>query len=142
MRKRLQPEWAFTFAGISIGCMLIIPMQHAGVAAWAQEHQRLKSLTPNGDIRYQLKTPYQDSATHVILEPLNFIARVAALVPKPRVSLMRFHNVLPYCLRFSSKNSDVLAVDYRGQTTAFQFKGSVFRGEEIALLFQLHNALP
>ena len=51
------------------------------------------SLTPNGDIRYQLKTPYRDGTTHVIFEPLDFIARLAALVPKPRVNLTRFHGL-------------------------------------------------
>lgn len=51
------------------------------------------SLTPNGHIRYQLKTPYRDGTTHVIFEPLDFIARLAALVPKPRVNLTRFHGV-------------------------------------------------
>jgi hypothetical protein len=51
------------------------------------------SLTPNGNVRYQLKTPYRDGTTHVIFEPLDFIARLAALVPKPRVNLTRFHGV-------------------------------------------------
>ena len=51
------------------------------------------SLTPNGNIRYQLKTPYRDGTTHVIFEPLDFIPRLAALVPKPRVNLTRFHGV-------------------------------------------------
>lgn len=32
----------------------------------------------------QLKTPYRDGTSHVIFEPLDFIARLAALVPKPR----------------------------------------------------------
>jgi hypothetical protein len=41
----------------------------------------------------QLKTPYSDGATHVIFEPLNFIAKLEALVPKPRVNLTRFHGV-------------------------------------------------
>ena len=27
------------------------------------------ALTPNGKIRYQLKTPYRDGTTHVIFEP-------------------------------------------------------------------------
>jgi hypothetical protein len=31
--------------------------------------------------------------THVIFEPLDFLARLAALVPKPRVNLTRFHGV-------------------------------------------------
>jgi hypothetical protein len=48
---------------------------------------------PNGNIRYQLKTPYGDGTTHVIFEPLDFIARLAALVPKHRVNLTRFHGV-------------------------------------------------
>ena len=51
------------------------------------------SLTRNGNVRYQLKTPYRDGTTHVIFEPLDFIARLAALVPKPRVNLIRFHGV-------------------------------------------------
>jgi hypothetical protein len=43
--------------------------------------------------RYQLKTPYADGTTHVIFEPLDFIARLAALVPRPRVNLTRYHGV-------------------------------------------------
>ena len=82
---------------------------HAGVAAKAHERQKLKrlfryisrpaisekrlSLTSGGKVRYQLKTPYRDGTTHVIFEPLDFIARLAALVPKPRVNLTRFHGV-------------------------------------------------
>jgi hypothetical protein len=50
------------------------------------------------------KTPYCDGTTHVIFEPggvprggpppLDFIAKLAALAPKPRVNLTRFHGVL------------------------------------------------
>ena len=32
-------------------------------------------------------------APGAFVEPLDFIARLAALVPKPRVNLTRFHNV-------------------------------------------------
>ena len=46
-----------------------------------------------GNIRYQLKTPYRDGTTHVIFEPLDFMARLAALVPRPRANLTRFHGV-------------------------------------------------
>lgn len=82
---------------------------HAGVAARADERKKLErlcryisrpavsemrlSLTKNGNVRYQLKTPYRDGTTYVIFEPLDFIARLAALVPKPRVNLTRFHGV-------------------------------------------------
>ena len=55
-------------------------------------------MTTYGKVRYQLKTPYHDGTTgdrrsHAIFEPLDFIARLAALVPKPRVNLTRFHGV-------------------------------------------------
>jgi hypothetical protein len=49
------------------------------------------ALTSNGSIRYQLKTPYRDGTTHFIFEPLDFIAKLAALVPMPCVNLTRFH---------------------------------------------------
>ena len=51
------------------------------------------AITSNGNIRYELKTPYRDGTTHVIFEPLDFIAKLAALVPKPRTNLTRFHGV-------------------------------------------------
>jgi hypothetical protein len=51
------------------------------------------SLTTQGQVRYTLKTPYRDGTTHVVFEPLDFMARLAALVPKPRVHLTRYHGV-------------------------------------------------
>ena len=51
------------------------------------------ALTPQGRVRYTLKTPYRDGTTHVVFEPLDFMARLAALVPKPRVHLTRYHGV-------------------------------------------------
>jgi hypothetical protein len=62
------------------------------IARPAIANERL-SLTRQGNVRNQLKTPYRDGTTHVIFEPLDFIARLAALVPKPRVNLTRFHGV-------------------------------------------------
>lgn len=55
--------------------------------------ERRLSLTPSGKVRYQLKTPYRDGTTHVIFEPADFIAKLAALVPKPRVNLTRYHGI-------------------------------------------------
>ena len=43
---------------------------------------------------YTLKTPYRDGTTQVAFEPVDIIARLAALVPKPRVNLTRYHGVL------------------------------------------------
>jgi len=49
---------------------------------------------------YTLKTPYRDGTTQVAFEPVDFVARLAALVPKPRVNLTRFHGVLAPNLRW------------------------------------------
>jgi hypothetical protein len=46
---------------------------------------------PNSNVRYRLKTPYRDGTTHVVFEPPDLIARSAALVSKPRVTLTQFH---------------------------------------------------
>jgi hypothetical protein len=82
---------------------------HAGIAAKGPQRDKLEhlaryvsrppvaterlSLTESGHVRYVLKTPYRDGTTHVIFEPEDFIARLAALVPKPRAHLTRYHGV-------------------------------------------------
>jgi Putative transposase len=47
-----------------------------------------------GQVVLQLKSPYRDGTTHVVLSPLEFMQRLAALVPRPRLHLIRFHGVL------------------------------------------------
>jgi len=56
-------------------------------------HKRLRR-TPAGEVVLQLKTPYRDGTTHIVMTPLEFLQRVAALVPRPRLHLIRFHGVL------------------------------------------------
>ena len=51
------------------------------------------SVDDRGRIVYRYKHPFRDGSTHVVLEPLDFIARLAALVPRPRLNLTRFHGV-------------------------------------------------
>ena len=63
---------------------------HFGKSIGSINARRL-SLTKQGKVRYRLKTPYRDGTTHVIFEPLDFIAKLAALVPRPRVNLTRYH---------------------------------------------------
>ena len=50
-------------------------------------------MMPSGLLRYALKTPYRDGTTHIVLEPLELMARLAALVPPPRIHLTRYHGV-------------------------------------------------
>jgi len=52
------------------------------------------SLSSTGKVLYTLKTPYQDGTTQVAFDPVDFIARLSALVPKPRINLTRYHGVL------------------------------------------------
>jgi hypothetical protein len=47
------------------------------------------ALTASGQVRYALKTPYRDGTTHLVLEPLDLMARLAALVPPPAQSSLR-----------------------------------------------------
>ena len=42
----------------------------------------------------QLKSPYRNGTTHIVMSPLEFLQRLAALVPRPRLHLIRFHGVL------------------------------------------------
>jgi hypothetical protein len=37
------------------------------------------ALTSSGQVRYTLKTPYRDGTTHIVREPLDLMARLAAL---------------------------------------------------------------
>ncbi|MFT7246709.1 MAG: hypothetical protein ACI82A_004089 [Candidatus Azotimanducaceae bacterium] len=50
-------------------------------------------LARNGNVIFVLKPPYADGNSHVVLSPMEFMGRLAALVPRPRVNLTRFHGV-------------------------------------------------
>ena len=71
---------------------------------------RRLSIDDRGRVMYRYKRPFRDGSTHVVLEPLDFIARLAALVPRPRLNLTRFHgafapnptsSIRPYFVLFS-----------------------------------------
>lgn len=47
-----------------------------------------------GHLVLQLKSAYHDGTTHIVMSPLQFVQRQAALVPRPRLYLIRFHGVL------------------------------------------------
>ena len=82
---------------------------HAGVTIGANDRQGLEqlcryitrpaisnerlSINGKGQVILKLKTPWKDGATHIVLEPLEFMQRLAALVPRPRLHLTRFHSV-------------------------------------------------
>ncbi len=51
------------------------------------------SVNSSGQVVYRLKHPFRDGTTHVLFRPEDFIARLAALVPKPGSNLTRYHGV-------------------------------------------------
>lgn len=51
------------------------------------------ALTSSGQVRYTLKTPYRDGTTHIVLDPLDRMARLVALMPPPRMHLRQYHGV-------------------------------------------------
>ena len=64
------------------------------------------AIQPNGDIAYTLKSPWRDGTTALTFAPLDFIARLAALVPPPRANLVRYHGVFAPAARLRPKIVD------------------------------------
>jgi hypothetical protein len=52
-------------------------------------------LNDAGQVELKLKTPWRDGTTHLVMSPLEFMQRLAALVPCPPV--------LPYGLEWDSR---------------------------------------
>jgi hypothetical protein len=83
---------------------------HAGVRCGAHQRKELERLcryitrpaianerlkrNQAGQVVLQFKSPYRDGTTHIVMSPLEFMQRLAALVPPPRLHLIRFHGVL------------------------------------------------
>ena len=83
---------------------------HAAVRVEAHDRKRLEQLcryitrpalsderlqlNDAGQVELKLKTPWRDGTTHLVMSPLEFMQRLAALVPRPRLHLIRFHGVL------------------------------------------------
>lgn len=49
---------------------------------------------------------YRDHTTHVIFEPLDFMARLPPLVPRPRVHLTRYDGVFAPHSRWRTGRTD------------------------------------
>ena len=83
---------------------------HAAVRVEAHDRKRLEQLcryitqpalsdervqcNAAGQVELKLKTPWRDGTTHLVMSPLECIQRLAALVLRPRLHLIRFHSVL------------------------------------------------
>ena len=83
---------------------------HAGVVVPAGQRERLErlcryalrppvarerlSVTGAGRVRLQLRQPWADGTTHLVFDPIEFLGRLAVLVPRPRINLLLYHGVL------------------------------------------------
>lgn len=83
---------------------------HAAVRCAADDRQALEQLcryitrpdlanervqtNAAGQVVLKLKTAWRDGTTHLVMSPLEFMQRLAALVPRPRLQLIRFHGLL------------------------------------------------
>ena len=108
---RVDPESIDSWAGPRCAAVDGFSL-HADVAIPARDRLRLERLfryagrpplsmdrleaLPDGRLRYWFKTPWRDGTTHAIFEPLQFLEKLAALVPSPRAHLVRFHGALEY----------------------------------------------
>ena len=45
---------------------------------------------PPGNVRYRMKRTFSDGRSEVVLSPQDFLARLCALIPQPRVHLVRY----------------------------------------------------
>jgi hypothetical protein len=52
------------------------------------------SMLADGRLAYRLRKSRTNGATHLVMTPVDFLARLAALVPPPRFPLVRFAGVL------------------------------------------------
>ncbi|OFV91303.1 MAG: hypothetical protein A3G76_04215 [Acidobacteria bacterium RIFCSPLOWO2_12_FULL_65_11] len=57
----------------------------------ARERRR---VTGDGRVRLQLRHRWVDGTTHLEWDPLDFLGRLAVLVPRPRINLVLYHGVL------------------------------------------------
>lgn len=55
-------------------------------------HRRLR-LTASGQVAYRLRRPWFTGQTELVLKPVAFLRRLAALIPPPRQNQTRYHGV-------------------------------------------------
>ena len=58
-----------------------------------QANERL-AVKRAGHVVPKLKTAWRDGTSHHVMTPMEFMQRVAALVPRPRLHPIRFHGAL------------------------------------------------
>jgi len=55
--------------------------------------QRRLTLLPDGKVRLKLRKPFYTGQTDVVFDPVEFLRRLAAAVPKPMQNMTRYHGI-------------------------------------------------
>ena len=82
---------------------------HAGLAVEADDRRKLERLLryglrppyaqkrlsrlPDGRVKLVLRKPYYSGQTAIVFEPVDFLRRLAAIIPPPRQNLVRYHGI-------------------------------------------------
>ncbi len=83
---------------------------HAGVVVPAGQRERLERVcryalrppvaadrvrvTAEGQVALELRHRWADGTTHLVFDPVEFLGRLAVLVPRPRINLLLYYGVL------------------------------------------------
>jgi hypothetical protein len=87
--------------GLDLHAGVVVP---AGQRTWLEQVCRYAlrppvaadrlEMTAEGGVRLQLRHRWADGTTHLLFEPLEFLGRLAVLVPRPRINLILYYGVL------------------------------------------------
>ena len=83
----------YLHCGILAHGFLRAQCQSRYIARPAVAEERL-STNDRGEVIYKFKKPWDDGTTAIKMTPMELMEKLAALVPRPRVHLTRFHGVL------------------------------------------------
>jgi len=64
--------------------------------------ERLERLA-DGRLLYRFKRPWRDGTTHIVMEPLEMLEKLAALVPAPKAHLVRYSGLLAPAAKWRSR---------------------------------------
>ena len=92
------------YAGVPASQPVVVRRESLGSAARAMPKsstlttspiasERLE-LLPDGRVRYRFKRVWRDGPVPVEFDPIDFVGKLAALVPRPRSNLVRYHGCL------------------------------------------------
>ena len=54
----------------------------------------IEHLRADGRVLVELKTVWRDGTSHFLFEPIEFLEKLAALIPRPAVNLLLYHGLL------------------------------------------------